>query len=184
MTLPKGKTTPTRRQNHERENENPDRGNEEADHRGRGRDEQHRPDSRAAKLAAEFFGTGRYENTAQPQRVQHLERVGRASGREWKFQKDVTIAGPDSEKCELVTPILTYADMETLQELIRRLRRAGAKSDCHQGLRRSHPHRSQGPHARRRLRNLANIMASHEEPSGRSALNLDRLPHQPLLPHG
>ncbi len=34
---------------------------------------------------------------------------------------------------EMVTPILTYADMETLQELVRRLRRAGAKSDATRG---------------------------------------------------
>mgnify|MGYP007025271914 CR=1 FL=1 len=33
----------------------------------------------------------------------------------------------------LVTPILTYGDMETLQELIRQLRHAGAKSDAGRG---------------------------------------------------
>ena len=55
------------------------------------------------------------------------------SGREWKFQRDISITGPDSEKCELVTPILHYADIETLQELIRRLRKAGAKSDATRG---------------------------------------------------
>jgi len=36
--------------------------------------------------------------------------------------------GSDSEKCELVTPILHYSDIETLQEFIRQLRHAGAKS--------------------------------------------------------
>lgn len=45
-------------------------------------------------------------------------------GRERKFQRDVNIAGCDSEKCKLVTPILTYADIEILQELIRQLRHA------------------------------------------------------------
>ena len=81
---------------------------------------------RAAKVAAEFFGTGRYENTAHRNGYSTWSAWD-SQGREWKFQKDVSISGPDSEKCELVTPILTYADMETLQELIRRLRRAGAK---------------------------------------------------------
>ena len=56
-----------------------------------------------------------------------------ADGREWKFQKDVSIAGPDSQKCEMVTPILTYEDMETLQELVRILRKAGARSDATRG---------------------------------------------------
>ena len=59
----------------------------------------------AAKLAAKFFGTGRYENTAGRNGYQTWSAWD-ADGREWKFQKDVSIAGPDSEKCELVTPSL------------------------------------------------------------------------------
>ena len=88
--------------------------------------------SRAAKVAAEFFGTGRYENTAHRNGYSTWSAWD-SQGREWKFQKDVSISGPDSEKCEMVTPILTYADMETLQEMIRRLRKAGAKSDSTRG---------------------------------------------------
>lgn len=83
----------------------------------------------AARLAAEFFGTGRYEDTAR-RNGYYTWSAWMADGREWKFQKDVSIAGPDSQKCEMVTPILTYADMETLQELVRILRKAGAKSDA------------------------------------------------------
>ena len=88
--------------------------------------------SKAAKLAAEFFGTGRYEDTARRNGYRTWSAWD-AEGREWKFQRDVSIDGPDAEKCEMVTPILTYADMETLQELIRRLRKAGAKSDSSRG---------------------------------------------------
>ena len=84
---------------------------------------------KAAKIAAEFFGTGRYQNTAFRNGYSTWSAWD-ADGREWKFQKDVSIHGPDSEKCELVTPILTYSDIETLQELIRKLRKAGAKSDA------------------------------------------------------
>ena len=73
---------------------------------------------KAARLAATFFGTGRYENTAC-RNGYCTWSAWDESGREWKFQKDVSIAGPDSEKCEMVTPILTYVDMETLQELVR-----------------------------------------------------------------
>ena len=76
----------------------------------------------AAKLAAEFFGTGRYQDTAR-RNGYYTWSAWDAQGREWKFQRDVSIAGPDGEKCEMVTPILTYADMDTLQELVRRLRR-------------------------------------------------------------
>ena len=82
---------------------------------------------KAAKAAAEFFGTGRYENTAGRNGYSTWSAWD-ADGREWKFQKDVSIAGPDDQKCELVTPILTYDDIETLQELCRQLRHNGAKS--------------------------------------------------------
>ena len=88
--------------------------------------------SRAAKAAADFFGTGRYKDTAG-RNGYCTWSAWDADGREWKFQRDVSIAGPDSEKCELVTPVLTYADIETLQELVRQLRHAGAKSDAGRG---------------------------------------------------
>ena len=116
--------------------------------------------SRAAKVAAEFFGTGRFEDTAR-RNGYCTWSAWDAQGREWKFQRDVSIDGPDSQKCELVTPILTYADMETLQELIRRLRRAGAKSDSTRGCG-VHIHIGAKGHTPQTLRNLANIMASHE----------------------
>ena len=124
----------------------------------------------AAKLAADFFGTGRYEDTARRNGYSTWSAWD-ANGREWKFQKDVSIAGPDNEKCEMVTPILTYADIETLQEIIRRLRRAGAKSDATRGCG-VHIHIGAAGHTPQTLRNLANIMASHESLLA-SALKLD-----------
>ncbi len=127
--------------------------------------------SKATKIAADFFGTGRHEYTARRNGYETY-CAWDSEGREWKFQKDVSIAGPDSEKCELVTPILTYADIETLQELIRRLRHAGAKSDATRGCG-VHIHIGAKGHTPQTLRNLANIMASHESLIA-DALNLDR----------
>ena len=125
---------------------------------------------KAAQIAADFFGTGRSQNTAS--------RNGYSTWadwdgdvREWKFQKDVSIAGPDSEKCELVTPILHYEDIETLQELVRQLRHAGAKSDASRGCG-VHIHIGANGHTAQTLRNLANIMASHESLIA-EALDLD-----------
>ena len=115
---------------------------------------------KAAKLAAEFFGTGRFEDTAY-RNGYYTWSAWDAQGREWKFQRDVSIEGPDSEKCEMVTPILTYTDMDTLQELVRRLRKAGAKSDYTRGCG-VHIHIGAKGHTAQTLRNLANIMASHE----------------------
>ena len=115
---------------------------------------------KAARLAAEYFGTGRYEYTAHRNGYETWSAWD-AQGREWKMQKDVSIHGADSQKCELVTPILNYVDIETLQELIRRLRKAGAKSDYTRGCG-VHIHIGAKGHTPQTLRNLANIMASHE----------------------
>ena len=126
---------------------------------------------KAAKLAADFFGTGRFQDTAH-RNGYCTWSAWDTQGREWKFQRDSSIHGPDDEKCELVTPILTYADMETLQELIRKLRKAGAKSDASRGCG-VHIHIGAKGHTPQTLRNLVNIMASHESLLI-SALNLNR----------
>lgn len=125
---------------------------------------------KAAEKVAEFFGTRAYDSEYE---------YGYSSwacndnqGRVWKFQKDVSIAGPDSEKCELVTPILKYEDIETLQELVRILRKAGAKSDSTRGCG-VHIHIGADGHNARTMKNLANIMASHERLLA-EALDLDR----------
>ena len=115
---------------------------------------------KAARIAADFFGTHRYENTAG-RNGYYTWSAWDSQGREWKFQRDFSIAGPDSEKCELVTPILHYSDIENLQELIRRLRKAGAIS--HAGIGAGvHIHIGANGHTPQTLRTLANIMASHE----------------------
>lgn len=63
---------------------------------------------------------------------------------------------------ELVTPILNYEDIGTLQELIRRLRKAGAVSDsefqC--GI---HIHIGVKNHTPNTLKNLVNLMAAKED---------------------
>lgn len=114
----------------------------------------------AAKIAAEFFGTHRYEDTAETNGYRTWSAWDDI-GREWKFQRDSSIHGDDSQKCELVTPILTYDDIEILQELCRRLRKAGAKSDASRGCG-VHIHIGAKGHDPKTLRNLANLMASHE----------------------
>ena len=124
----------------------------------------------AAKTAATFFGTGRYENTAR-RNGYYTWSAWDSRGREWKFQRDVSISGPDDQKCEMVTPILTWDDIETLQGLCRELRHKGARSDATRmcGV---HIHIGANGHTPQTLRNLANIMASHESLLSK-ALNLD-----------
>ena len=125
----------------------------------------------AAKVAAEYFGTGRSEDTAYRNGYRTWSAWD-AQGREWKFSRDVSIEGLEAEQCELVTPILRYEDMELLQGLIRKLRKAGAKSDADRGCG-VHIHIGANGHTPQTLRNLANIMASHDELLG-DALGLTR----------
>ena len=125
---------------------------------------------KAAQLTAELFGTDRYEDTAY-RNGYYTWSAWDAQGREWKFQRDVSITGPDAQKCELVTPILTYPDIELLQEVIRTLRKAGAKSDATRGCG-VHIHIGAKGHTPQTIRNLVNIMAGHETILTQS-LNLD-----------
>ena len=70
---------------------------------------------KAAQIAADFFGTGRSQNTASRNGYSTWSAWD-GDGREWKFQKDVSIAGPGSDKCELVTPSLPDDDSAGQQE--------------------------------------------------------------------
>lgn len=115
---------------------------------------------KAAEKAAEYFGTYRSEYTAGRNGYMTWSAWD-AEGREWKFQRDVSISGPDDQKCEMVTPILTYTDMELLQGLIRVLRKAGMKSDASRGCG-VHIHIGAKGHTPQTIRNLVNIMAAHE----------------------
>ena len=129
---------------------------------------------KAAQVAAEFFKTGRYEFTARRNGYVTWSAWD-TQNREWKFQRDCSIHGNDDEKCELVTPILNYEDIETLQGLLRALRKAGAQSSASRGCG-VHIHvgikSEAGDHTTKTLTNLANIMAAHEEQIGR-AIKID-----------
>ena len=115
---------------------------------------------KAAEKVAEFFGTTAYDAASQ---------YGYYS---WAC-KDTqgSTSGPDAEKCEMVTPILKYEDIETLQEIVRLLRKVGAKSDATRGCG-VHIHIGANGHTPKTMKNLANIMASHESLLA-EALSLD-----------
>ena len=89
-------------------------------------------------------------------------------GRKWKVMYDGSIktervnieSGATSDKysCELVTPILTYdEDIETLQEIVRKLRKAGAKANSSCGI---HIHLNGADHSVQSIKNFINIIAS------------------------
>lgn len=87
--------------------------------------------------------------------------------RKWKIVNDSSIrpetrlgrAG-EAYRVELVSPICTYADIPVIQELIRKLRGAGAMVNDSCGI---HIHVNASPHNALTLRNITNIMASKED---------------------
>ena len=94
-------------------------------------------------------------------------------GRKWTVMYDGSIKplkkvdgvkthASDLYKCELVTPVLTYReDIETLQELIRKLRKGGAFVD--EGSCGIHIHLNGADHTPRSIRNFINIIASKND---------------------
>nr|DAH06869.1 MAG TPA: Putative amidoligase enzyme [Caudoviricetes sp.] len=115
---------------------------------------------KAIKVVAKYYGTTqtvRYDGGSY-----YTWSCQDGLGRTWKVTRDTSIvANIDDEKAELVTPILTYDDIEDLQEIARQLRRSGAISNPNHycGV---HVHIGANGHTAQTLRNLANIMASHE----------------------
>lgn len=80
-------------------------------------------------------------------------------GRLWSVVSDSSIRTDGGEQCELVTPILGWADIETLQTIVRELRHAGAKVNNSCGL---HVHIGAAGMTAQAIRNLVNNFASHE----------------------
>lgn len=87
--------------------------------------------------------------------------------RKWKVMSDASILPEASHggyagsehKCEFVTPICTYQDIETIQGIVRAIRAAGGKVNDSCGL---HVHIDASEHTAKSLKNIANIMASKE----------------------
>lgn len=91
-----------------------------------------------------------------------------SADRQWKLMSDASIhcvssRGRTSNKeysVEFVSPICHYEDIETIQELIRKLREAGAKVNSSCGI---HVHVDASTHSVKTLRNIVNIMAAKED---------------------
>ena len=114
---------------------------------------------RAADIVAEHLNGRVYEGN----------RVKASDGRTWKITHDASIncqrksrgtkvsAGREYA-CELVSPILTYEnDIDTIQELVRKLRNAGAFANNSCGI---HIHLDGTPHTVKSIKNFINIIAS------------------------
>lgn len=121
----------------------------------------------AAKVAAEYFGTSSRYLGAGYDTYAALD----TQGRQWKFMSDASITpqrkngrrtemASDSYKTEMVSPICTWEDIEKVQELVRKLKTAGAITNKSCGI---HVHIDASPFDANSLRNITNIMAAKED---------------------
>lgn len=126
------------------------------------------PREKAASILSDYFHTPyRYQGGTYK-----TFTATDSHGRFWKIMRDGSInpqtrrnirypGDNDDLKCELVTPVLSYDDIPTLQAIIRLLRKQGKmviNESC--GI---HVHVDASGHTANSLRNLTNIMASHED---------------------
>lgn len=118
----------------------------------------------AARIIAGHFGTqathvgGGYDTYT----------VRDDQNRQWKLVSDASIRRRNGNNrqaggeysVEFVSPICRYEDIETVQELVRKLRAGGARVNDSCGI---HVHVDASAHTAKTLRNIVNIMASKED---------------------
>lgn len=121
----------------------------------------------AAAVAAAYFGTSSRYIGSGYDAYAALDN----QGRQWKFMSDASInpqrkvggrtVDADSDyKTEMVSPICRYDDIIPIQEMIRKLKEAGAITNKSCGI---HVHIDASPFDARTLRNITNIMAAKED---------------------
>lgn len=83
-----------------------------------------------------------------------------SQGRKWTVERDASIRTENGQKCEFVTPKCSYEDIGTVQEIVRTLRRAGAKVNESCGI---HIHVDGANHTAQSLRNLVYTFRAKED---------------------
>ena len=120
--------------------------------------------STAAKLMAGYFGTsavhvgGTYDTYTVEDTIRRKWKVVSDSSIQCQSRGERTASRQYS--VEVVSPICRYEDLETIQQVVRTLRRGGAKVNESCGI---HIHVDASAHDSKTLRNIVNIMASKED---------------------
>lgn len=112
----------------------------------------------AARVIAKQLGTAERYDGGTYDAYSIVDNINR----KWKVVSDASIqdTGGYNTRCELVSPICEYKDIETIQEIVRQLRENGMKVNSSTGI---HIHIDASTHTAQSLKNLANIMASKED---------------------
>ena len=130
----------------------------------------------AAKIIAEYFGT---THTYLGQGCYKIWGATDRKGRTWKCERDGSIHcerrgscyASDEYSCEVVSPILQYEDLEDLQNIIRKLREAGAIANSSCGI---HVHVDGANHNAESLINLVNLFTGRQDLFYEALQNQDR----------
>ncbi len=99
-------------------------------------------------------------------RIEHLRdtydtyQVVDSRGRAWQAKSDASLSASRSQQAEVVSPILTYDDLAQLQEVVRSVRRCGAKVDSSCGI---HIHVGSAPFDAKALTNLVKMVNKQEK---------------------
>ena len=98
----------------------------------------------------------------------HLDdwKVPMPDGRQWTVESDGSVTDPSAE---VVSPVCRWEDIEMVQEVVRALRRAGAKADASCGI---HIHVGLGEHTPQSLRQAGEHRQRQGGPSDTGAGNL------------
>ncbi len=121
---------------------------------------------KAAAIVAEVLGTtaSKPDSTCYETRI-----IADQAARKWKVMRDGSISSIQSDnsnspideyKVELVTPPLNYTDIELLQNIIRKLRENGARTNTSCGI---HVHVDGANHTPNSLKRLINFMVARRD---------------------
>lgn len=121
-----------------------------------------------AHVIAEYFGTERIRSIGTGY---DTYTATDRKGRTWKCMRDSSIepqtkrngrivAGSSDLRCEVVTPILQYEDLEDLQQIVRKLREAGAMANNSCGI---HVHVDGANHTPDSLTRLINFAVGRQD---------------------
>jgi hypothetical protein len=109
--------------------------------------------TQAAEVIAKYFGTEEYYSYGN-------ETAYDKKHRKWKIVYDGSISNTRGDKCELVSPILQYEDIEHLQNIVRLLREKGMGVNESCGI---HIHVGAEQHDAKSLKNLINLFSAKQD---------------------
>lgn len=115
--------------------------------------------AKAAEVVATELSSNRYDHISS----YDARNIKDSQSRIWKIVNDSSIdthGNGSSYAVEFVTPPLKYEDIEILQNIVRKLKKAGAKVDSSCGI---HIHVDGANHTPESLRHLVNFMTARQD---------------------